>query len=68
MSEVVQFERYQSRRIAPPLVFVDMLREQLDGEEDFGRAQTEPVLAKCRFLLEEARQTPLIRDFLERNA
>jgi nicotinamidase-related amidase len=55
MSEIVQFERYHNRRIAPPLVFVDMLREQLDGEEDFGRAQTEPVLAKCRFLLQEAR-------------
>lgn len=56
MSEVVQFDRYHTKRIAPPLVFVDMLREQLDSEEDFGRAQTEPVLAKCRFLLAEARE------------
>jgi nicotinamidase-related amidase len=56
MSEVVQFDRYHNRCIAPPIVFIDMLRAQLDSEEDFGRAQTEPVLAKCRFLLEEARE------------
>ena len=57
MSEVLQFEHYHQKwRPAPPLVFVDMLQGQLDCEEDFGREEIDPILAKCRLLLEEARE------------
>ena len=55
MSEIIAFEKYQ-KRAAPPLVFIDMVQGQLECEEDFGRAEIDPVLAKCRLLLDEARQ------------
>jgi nicotinamidase-related amidase len=57
MSEVLRFEHYHQKwRPAPPLVFVDMLQGQLESDEDFGRGETDPVLAKCRLLLTEARE------------
>jgi nicotinamidase-related amidase len=57
MSDIVQFEQYQQKwRAAPPLVFIDMLRDQIEPEPGFGRDAIEPVLAKCRALLEEARE------------
>lgn len=55
MSVVVQFNRYRNRRIAPPLVLVDMHQEQLDYEAGFSTRNVAPVLAKCRQLLERAR-------------
>jgi nicotinamidase-related amidase len=57
MNEIVHFEQYHQKwRAAPPLVFVDMLRDQIEPEPGFGRDAIEPVLARCRALLEEARE------------
>lgn len=56
MSEVVHFEQYQKWRPAPPLVFIDMLEDQLENEDGFGTREIEPALAKCRALLAEARE------------
>lgn len=55
MSTVVRFEDYRKRRSPPPLVFLDMHREQLDDDIGFGTEQIEPVLARCRVLLDRAR-------------
>jgi len=55
MSEIVEFNKYRSVRAAPPLVFVDMLRHELDPETGFSEAEFGPVLARCRLLLAEAR-------------
>ncbi|HWA91396.1 MAG TPA: isochorismatase family protein [Rhizomicrobium sp.] len=55
MSEVIEFDQYHRVKPAPPLVFVDMIEDQLEPEEGFGRRDAEAVLAKCRLLLEEAR-------------
>ncbi|MBV8977659.1 MAG: isochorismatase family protein [Alphaproteobacteria bacterium] len=55
MSEIVQFDKYRHVRAAPPLVFVDMVRHEIDPEPGFGEAESGPVLARCRQLLREAR-------------
>lgn len=54
MSKIIQFEQYQRLRCAPPLVFVDMLEDQLDGD-GFSEREIAPMLSKCRILLGEAR-------------
>jgi len=51
MSAVIPFQRYQRRCQAPPLVFVEMYREHLDG----GAAGAAAAVANCRFLIERAR-------------
>lgn len=57
MSDIVQFEQYQQKwRPAPPVVFLDMLEDQLESEDGFGARECEPALAKCRLLLAEARE------------
>lgn len=57
MTKIIQFEQYQQKwRAAPPLVFVDMLEDQLDFEDGFGQREIEPVLSRCRMLLAEARE------------
>jgi len=53
MSQIIQFEQYQRLRCAPPLVFVDMLEDQLAG---LATHEAAPMLAKCRVLLDEARK------------
>ena len=55
MSEVIEFDQYNRVKPAPPVVFVDMIEDQLEPEEGFGARDTDAVLAKCRLLLEEAR-------------
>jgi nicotinamidase-related amidase len=55
VSTVVQFRPYFERRAAPPLVFVDMHQERLNDDVGFGGAQSAPIVAKCRLLLERAR-------------
>lgn len=56
MTQIIQFEQYQQKwRAAPPLVFVDMLEDQLDAEAGFGKGEIAPMLERCRLLLGEAR-------------
>lgn len=55
MSEVIEFEQYHRIKPAPPLVFVDMVADQLESEDGFGAREMGPMLAKCRLLLKEAR-------------
>jgi nicotinamidase-related amidase len=55
VTEVIEFGQYRRTRPAPPLVFVDMVADQIESEEGFGAREIDPVLAKCRLLLREAR-------------
>lgn len=55
MSEVIEFEQYHRAKAAPPLIFVDMIEDQIEEEEGFGTREIAPVLAKLRLLLEQAR-------------
>ena len=55
MSSVIQFERHLKRRLAPPLVFVEMHQDQFAGNPAFDANILKTVLANLRALLDRVR-------------